>query len=226
MYPGKTPQQATAACIAQQGQGMHGSYDVERDKQHCKEVRKAYGPYKRKLLAPNWKHDEYDDSEVYRFWDSRGYFIDEDGDAPCFPAGTLIMTPDGVRPIESLAPGDLVQSFSIEEEKMLTGRVTRVKQRKTPASKVLELQLSDGTMLRLTMNHPLRSLSRAAWIPAGELRVGETLAGAAGKKLKALTIISISQMSETAPDSELPVYELTVEPTHSYFANGVVAHNY
>ena len=91
--------------------------------------------------------------------------------------------------------------------------VTRTKRRL--AERLVTLRFADGRVLRATPNHPLAT--PGGWVDAGELSAGAVVMG----------------MDQTARVAEVqfsdggePVWDLTVEPTHSYFADGVWVHNY
>lgn len=218
-HRGPTPAKATAACRAAERKFYAEEPAGRRESWPCQRVEAVYGPYKRKPYTRG-----YDDWRVYRFLNEHGGWVDETGANPCLVAGTLITTPSGARAIETLVPGDLVTSWLPQEARLITARITRVKQR-TVAS-VLELQLADGRSLRATDNHPLWSAAHKEWIPAGRLRAGETLGILVGSEVHEVAIRAIVTVPAAEPTTEIPVYDLTVEPTHSYFANGIYTHNY
>ena len=221
-YRGPTRAAATAACRAAERDYHKKSREMggagRREAWPCK-LEAVYGPFERKPYSHG-----YDDSRVYRFLSEAGGWVDAEGWPPCLVAGTLITTPYGDRPIESFVPGDLVSSWLPQEGRLITARITRVK-RRTVAS-VLELRLADGRSLRATDNHPLWSPARQEWIPAGQLRAGDTLGILAGSEVHEVTIRSIATIPAAEPAADFAVYDLSVEPTHSYFANGVFTHNY
>lgn len=214
-----TPAKATARCRAAERAFYAQLPPVPKEAWPCEHVEAVYGPYQRKPYERG-----YDDSRLYRFLNERGEWVDENGTTPCLVAGTLITTPYGDRPIETLVPGDLVSSWLPQEGRLILARITRVKQRTVAA--VLELRLADGRSLRATDNHPLWSPTRQEWIPAGQFRAGDTLGILAGSEVHELAIRSIVTVPCAEPAKEIAVYDLTVEPTHAYFANGVYTHNY
>jgi hypothetical protein len=165
-----------------------------------------YGPFHRRHTRR-----VYDDDRVYRWLSESGEWVDEHGEAPCFPSGTLVATPDGPRPIEAIAAGDQVLSRD-EQGAPMVARVSRTKERR--ANELVVITFSDGG-LRATPNHPLRTPD--GWVAAGELAPGQPLVTLDGQRVP----ISL----ETVAADE-PVYDLTVEPSHSYFAAGVWVHNY
>src|SRR5262249_51500140 len=91
----------------------------------------------------------------------------------CFPAGTLLLTPEGVKPIEEFQRGDLLLSRS---EWDLEGAIE--------AKAVVEVFIRRGSIMRLlvagqeirtTAEHPFWVKAKG-WTPAGMLKVGDLLA--------------------------------------------------
>lgn len=92
----------------------------------------------------------------------------------CFAAGTLVTTPDGLQPIESIEEGDVV----------LTGAghraaIEAVHERDADVVRVTALGLDGSTV---TADHPYWALRRVGarlmgpmWIDAGELRPGDLI---------------------------------------------------
>ena len=76
------------------------------------------------------------------------YVAGSGGDG-CFPAGSLVMTPDGVATIESLRVGDEVLSFDAKG-KCAVSKVTVVHTH--PADDILRVNYWDGS-IRITANH-------------------------------------------------------------------------
>ena len=70
----------------------------------------------RDVLARHWpdavRHDDVCAAGGIPYRDFVGYVDALVGGSPCFPAGTLIDTPDGHRPIESIQVGDLVATHA------------------------------------------------------------------------------------------------------------------
>ena len=80
-------------------------------------------------------------------------------DHACFPDGTLISTPRGPVPIETIKPGDKVLSH--------LGTATVEHSEKTGCDTLIRVWLTNGRHLDCTANHPL-ALSGGGFIPAGE----------------------------------------------------------
>ena len=216
LQTGPTRESVARRCRESEKADHAAEPQIPQDPRFCDEVRAAYGPFDRK---PAWM--DLDDARAYRYLTEAGTWVDETGNPVCFAAGTPVLTPDGPRPIEAIAVGDAVLSWSAERGGPVVAKVVRTKQR--PAHEILRLELADGTLLRLTRNHPLFVPGRDSWIPAGDLRAGDRVAVLAVDRLIPVEVTSVIA---TATDEDVDVYDLTIEPTHAYFAGGVWAHNY
>jgi hypothetical protein len=77
----------------------------------------------------------------------------------CFPKGTLVDTPNGAVPIESISPGDVVLSA------VGPSIVSAVSERM--ASRLVKLTMRDGRTIACTENH--RFFTQKGWVNAGQL---------------------------------------------------------
>lgn len=147
----------------------------------------------------------------------------------CLPPGTMISTPGGRRPIESIRLGDTVIGGLSGEPR------TVVEVHVNPCVGGVVVVRARGAELRLTRNHPV--LTQRGWIEAGSLQVtdkvfrdlsevrvasADPLAGPSehGPSKRATEIDSIS--FEPFDDT---VYNIGVDVDESYVAEGVVVHN-
>lgn len=157
----------------------------------------------------------YNDAAIQRYADAEieGVLWIAIGDKrTCFPAGTLVKTIDGERPIESIKEGD----------KVLTrfGYRRVVKTLSRPyCGEFTRLQLSDRSLVS-TSNHPI-------WITKGWTQAGKIKPGCIVKlDDKSLTqILSVENLFVIKPDNAPIVYNLTVEQYPEYYANGILVHN-
>jgi predicted lipid-binding transport protein (Tim44 family) len=132
----------------------------------------------------------------------------------CFPDGTLVSTPRGGIPIETLQTGDAVLAVDARGDTIETSieNVHRTR------SALLRFETDRG-MLRTTREHPL--LSRAGEFHlAGELKAGDEIMAWRNGRLMPATIQQI-----TATDQEVVVYNLQVGEPHTFVADGFVVHN-
>ncbi len=80
----------------------------------------------------------------------------------CVPAGTMIATPRGAVPVESIGPGHHVCHALGDGEVLATSA--------RPASDLVSLEFADGTQLSCTAGHPI--FTDRGWIAAGKLGEG------------------------------------------------------
>jgi superfamily I DNA/RNA helicase len=169
-----------------------------------------------------------------------------DGDQ-CLPPGTLIRTPTDDVPIEEIRVGDVVMSC-IGQSLPTTGTVTHVHRGHSSGPLVLVSAAADGRRLQVsaTTEHrlPVRSPVLCHDIRRQDVVCRDTESGWEVSDVE-LDVMPISlvrpEMALTVDiDGELqsasvtavelieysgPVYDLEVEPTHSYLADGVLVHN-
>lgn len=129
---------------------------------------------------------------------------------PCFLAGTPILMADGsLKPIENVKVGDALIAF---DEKTRTFK----------EDKVLKFFVHDtnkylliNNYLKVTANHPV--YHEGKWMEIGKLKVGDNILNSKGEPEPILSVKEIR--------GETTVYNLEVNPYHTYVAGGIVAHN-
>jgi tetratricopeptide (TPR) repeat protein len=122
----------------------------------------------------------------------------------CFPAGTLVATSDGMKPIETITVGDRVLSQDVS-----TGRLDlSVVQRRTlrSATPLLQLSLPNSRTISATAGHPFWVIGKG-WLMCSELSTGDRLHSLGG----AIAVEAISELPRTE------TYNLVVSDDHSYF---------
>ncbi|KYF87853.1 hypothetical protein BE20_24720 [Sorangium cellulosum] len=135
---------------------------------------------------------------------------------PCFPAGTLVHTCAGVRPIESLRIGDDVWCADPETGAVVAGQVEGLMVNR--AVDLYELHTGDD-VVSATGAHPFWDVRAHAWVAASALRPGaavRTLAGGAA------TITAIERREVPA----LTTFNLALGPYPTFFVGaGLLVHN-
>ena len=149
----------------------------------------------------------------------------------CFPAGTLVNTPNGLTAIETLNIGDLVFGFDIGEQadysaELVAKPVTQIFKHSwleaDEHSKLLVITHSTGTLI-ITGNHEVLTSSRAAtgpyehFVRAEHLQAGDIIYDAKGF---ASTIEEINLGAEYDY-----AYNIEVADVHTYIANDIRVHN-
>lgn len=129
----------------------------------------------------------------------------------CITEGTLIATPEGSRPVESLKVGDPVWTLADSGEKT-AGIVQATRSRM--ADSTIEIRTSDDHLLRVTPEQPL--WINGEWTRARDLQPGHRLQS----ESNSTEAVSIMVKHERAR-----VFDLSVEPSANYFAGGLLVHN-
>jgi hypothetical protein len=137
--------------------------------------------------------------------------------AICFPAGTLVHTPEGPRAIESIAIGDLVLAWQEETSTVQVRTVTQVVQGSTRSW--VDVELVGAATVRSTPSHPFWVESERAWIAAGELALGMSVRLCDGR------LIDVRAAQRVAVDDS-PTFNLSVAEHSNFFVgDGVLVHN-
>lgn len=157
------------------------------------------------------------------------------GGGGCFVQGTLITLPDGSRKaIEELQVDELLLSAEIEtlidtndaselykwsseylSESRIISPITKISEKLAYKTMVINKGLLEATPTHLQL---VQRNGFWRFIPLGDIKVGDNL----------YTINSqiIPVTSVTINLEERKIYPLTLNPFHTYFANGVLTHNY
>ena len=132
----------------------------------------------------------------------------------CFPAGTLIRTPQGQVSVETLAPGNPL--LAMDPERRIVR--TQVDELLLTRSRVIRIETDRG-ILRTTNEHPLRRMN-GDFAAAGELKTGDrVLAWANGTLMPAMVLRSSFE------EREQQVYNLRTTWPHTFLAGDFVVHN-
>ena len=133
------------------------------------------------------------------------------GGGGCVPRGTMVATPEGKRPVESLRIGHTVISLRLEEKV-------------TPVRAVINSVVTSRSPCCFQLNHtllvtpkqPLRNTT--GWIEAADLRLGDKVMNHQGM------FVLITEITEI--EDYFEVFDLTIDtPDHNYLANGLLCHN-
>jgi predicted phage terminase large subunit-like protein len=142
----------------------------------------------------------------------------------CLPADAAVLMHDGTtKPIVSVKPGEVVWAADVDGS--LTARAVKAM---VPQGEAQTLTITTSAKtLRATPNHPFLCHTEKGlhlfWRRADELKVGDYIVSI--KPPGALVYGQERIVSVTPNDTPEPVYDLTVEGTPSFFANGLAVHN-
>ncbi len=135
-------------------------------------------------------------------------------DHGCLVAGTMISTPVGARPIAEIRVGDTVMGSSGSRRVSAAG-LTKY------TSKLMTLGTKGGRTIVCTPEHKIfikGAMDYPELVHAQEIKGGETVLLKEGEDV-------VHSRRETILDEEVPVYDLTVETDHCYYANGILVSN-
>jgi phage terminase large subunit-like protein len=202
------------------------SHDGDRDNKGVLMGRPNYEPSKRSLTWTNgaraWTYNAREPGQL------RGPQHDA---AWCFVAGTMVATPDGERPIETLYPGDLV---------LTRNGARRVVANASRPAVVGLVKFSNGAELLGTREHPV--YTPHGWTRMDHLRGGEKVCANRAERNsadsgrpsvcavvpnspRAKVSFAVSVASTWRPMGQQKVFCLKVDGDPEYFANGILVHN-
>lgn len=138
--------------------------------------------------------------------------------SPCFTADTLVLTDSGYKPIIEIEVGDMVL-----DHKLGYSMVTNFFEQGEKEIWEIGSDFIKQT-IRTTSNHRFYAKTsentNPEWIECDKLKLTHKLALVDNREIK---WISINSITNTHKYEE--VYDIEVENTHSFTANGVIAHN-
>ncbi len=162
----------------------------------------------------------------------------------CVKEGTLIETPSGARPVESLSIGDAVLSVDPASGEIEVGKVVAIRSERRV---YLSVCAGAGRELGVTMEHPLLTRPGGDYATAGELlnwgnasatilADNQSWASAASlvdkqslaNRIARATPLGLLESAITIKETgeEAKVFDLTISSTHrNFIANGFVVHN-
>lgn len=129
----------------------------------------------------------------------------------CIPRGTMVQTPRGDRPIESLRPGDELISLQLTENYApTTTKISVVSSSRSPQC------LRFNQRWLLTPTQPIRT--PIAWVEAQDISVGDHILNCRGNLVRIEQVESMKQYFE--------VYDITTShSSHNYIADELLVHN-
>ena len=138
--------------------------------------------------------------------------IDEAGlKGACFVAGTLILTATGLMPIETIATGDLVQSFHPQTQEVSSKQVEETFIRES--SELVHVSVGDER-ITTTPEHPFY-VAQKGFVKAVKLRAGDILCTVNGE------YVIVEQVQHEILESPVKVYNFRVADNHTYFVGNV-----
>ena len=136
------------------------------------------------------------------------------GGGGCLGEGTLVLTPGGATPVESLHEGDLVWGVNGHTHQAV--RVAAVT--KVEVETYLEVSAGEATLL-ITPEHPVM-VGFGEFRIARRIRPGDCVVAARGDELQSERVRSVREVQ-----AERPAYNLLVSPGGAFMPAGIVVHN-
>ena len=127
----------------------------------------------------------------------------------CFLSGTKVDIIDGDISIEDLQIGDEVKTYDLKNSKQKKSKVTETYKHNVDGYLII------NDIIKTTPNHPF--YSDGEWIQAGQLSIGDKILHVDGEEHKVSSIETF--------DDNIDVYNIEVDGTHNYFAEGYLVHN-
>jgi len=132
----------------------------------------------------------------------------------CFPAGTKVTTPGGVKAIEGVKINDIILSVG-EDNNLLPVKVLRVY---SAVSDLIEINAGNCSV-KTTISHPFLK-KNGMFVSAGDLKNGDLLVTNKNGIESFEKITSIKSLSDM-----VNVYNIEVESPHTFIANYFIVHN-
>jgi intein/homing endonuclease len=150
--------------------------------------------------------------------------------APCFVAGTKILSENNVyKNIEDIIIGDSVISFDLTKNKTKISKVLNIFSKKV--DKIVEYRFKNGATLRATLDHPIFVIGKG-WCSYSEVlsnslyQLKEPVKKIAINDVVKLYNNEVTLIEFNVIETPHTVYNLSeIETFHNYFANDVLVHN-
>lgn len=142
----------------------------------------------------------------------------EDNGGGCFPKGTKITTPFGLRDIFELQKGDFVIAMNRKNGEKQTRKI--LKKLTHINKRIWRLEFSDGSSIRTTSVHSFSVNGR--WKEASEIKFGDIIASYDANGGFSKKFVTASNKTSESED----VYNLIVEDDFNFVADGVIAHSF
>lgn len=135
----------------------------------------------------------------------------------CFPNGTKISTPLGMKDISELQVGEYVLSIDQKDNTKRVGKI--LKKPKYYNRKIWLLEFVDGSFLRTTSEHTFSVNGK--WKKASEIGSGEDILSSNNGLVEEKGVKISRQTTETED-----VYNIIVDGNFTFIADGVLAHSF
>lgn len=154
----------------------------------------------------------------------------------CFIGETLIKTINGDKRIDLLKVGDLVYSNNHSTNTIELKKILKLYKNTSAPEKLMKLITSNNKVLFPTDEHPFYSKKDKKYIPAKDLKCGDSLVfenDMIDEYVESVGYLNNDQLAQidsvngyrTSVSDPINVYNIEVEDNNNYFAGGILVHN-
>lgn len=147
--------------------------------------------------------------------------------AGCFAPGTMVQTPDGLRPIEDLRPGDEVYSYDEKQAKVVINVLDELLiHHQYEQDPLLEVSFTDGTVIEVTSNHLFWYPAKRQWRAIGQMEKGQQV-----WQVNAVVgqtqghLLTIKNMQTLGRGQTVFNLSMKGEPRNYLVGSGILVHN-
>jgi len=145
----------------------------------------------------------------------------------CFKGNTTINTPEGLKKIKDINPGDIVYSFNLDLNIRTTSIVKRVANSKH--NKICKISFNDNSILEMTLDHPIWVIGKG-WASISQNERYNLITEKLNIGDKCLSLNSENMTIKTVKNIEIiygefTMYNISGGNHNNYFANGILAHD-
>jgi len=136
---------------------------------------------------------------------------------PCFLAGTLVKTANGLKNIENIQVGEMILTFNFNTNKQEYKPI--IKTHTNYANQYMKIELFDGTFIEVTGGHRFWLPQQNRWIYARDLNNQD--------KLLSATTLLVSIRDMIIIDKKVATYNLEMQDNPNYYVTGhqILTHN-
>jgi hypothetical protein len=144
----------------------------------------------------------------------------------CMTGDTPVLMANGrEKPLKDIRPGDLVATF--DNGKLLASRVNNW--RSSGVDSIYKIQTQSGRTLRANERHPFLVMNEGVleWTRLRHLKQGDLLVSLkdAADLLRQNSDFTAEKIVSITPDGDEEVFDVEVDKTENFIANGFVSHN-
>lgn len=209
-----TPQLSSCYLVAMESDSLDGIFETVKDCARISKYAGGIGLHVHNIRAKGSRIRTTNGTSdglvpMLKVFNHTGRYINQ-----CFVPETLVFTSGGVIEIQSVREGDEVVTLDHGSNSAIMKKVLGIS-KQTINKDILEIKTSIGTApVRVTKEHELyvrRSITEESYIPASELKVGDSMGYPEKDGMFWFQVTSISEVPY-----EGDVYDLNIEDNHNY----------